>query len=113
MDAEPCGVTFEEDGIVISCQEPSGHRGEHRGWCRSPLAYGVRWPQAGDDGEQSVHETVAGALERELVEFTGQTHWERSKIDAAAQRIVLALSRVETQISRIVRNALEDGEHGD
>ena len=28
------------------------------------------------------------ALERELVEFTGQTQWERSKIDSAAERIL-------------------------
>jgi hypothetical protein len=52
-----------------------------------------------DDEENSVHDAIADALERELVEFTGQQSWERSKIDAAAARIGLAAHQVEARIA--------------
>lgn len=56
------------------------------------------------DEELSVHDAVADALERELVDFTGQTRWERSKIDAAAQRIILAAHHVEAAMPEAHRS---------
>lgn len=48
MSEPECGVTFKEGNVVISCQEPYGHGGRHRGIAPSPHQYGARWAQAGE-----------------------------------------------------------------